>query len=228
MSNLEPEVIFADDHILVIDKPAGLLSHASADKGRPHAEAWVRSWLKREGRPARLHLAHRLDAATSGLLLFVLNPALNGAVTELFASHEVERRYYAICARTDPSLSLPPRVEGHIAQVSKRPARWGSVKSGGQPAATTFELISEAEYTLHVEASPITGRTHQIRIHLAEAGLPIIGDKLYAGRLPRAVPTSRRLLLHAQALSFIHPLSGARVELRARLPADFNDLRFQR
>lgn len=222
-------MLFQDDVFLVIDKPAGLPSHATPDPERPHAEEWVRSWLREAGMPDRAHLAHRLDAATSGVLVFVHDPANTETVTALFRSRAVEKQYYAICGRLADAPEQPPElVDNHLGPLRGRPARWGVVRSGGKRAITRVEVVASSPRCVHVRAFPATGRTHQIRVHLATSGFPILGDRLYATGLPPSAPSAARLMLHAQSLTLPHPLTGERMVWEAPLPAAFSDPRFQR
>jgi len=189
--------------LLIVCKPPGLAVHATVDEGRPHLEGAVRRWVQaRGGRHASLH--HRLDVDTSGLVVFVTDRALDKAVGALFAEHRIDKRYQAVVR---PLGDAPPdrwRTENFLGRdKNARATRYTAVRSGGKKAITEFEVLERRrDGTVVVEARPITGRAHQIRVHCAEAGWPIVGDRFYGdGEGPR-------LMLHAWRLCFEHPRGG--------------------
>ncbi|MGH1341891.1 MAG: RluA family pseudouridine synthase [Nannocystales bacterium] len=194
--------------LLVVSKPAGLAVHATVDPARPHLAGAVLSWVKaRGGADAALH--HRLDVDTSGLVLFATDAALNRAISEMFSNHTVDKHYRAV---VQPSGQAPPdtwKVENFLGRDKESKAtRYRAVRSGGKKAITNFEVLERrTDGTILVEARPVTGRAHQIRVHCAEAGWPIVGDRFYGG------DKSPRLMLHAQRLCFEHP-RGGRVDVQ--------------
>ena len=216
------DLIFRDDHLLAINKPAGLPCHANA-AGKPHALGLVTALLQREGRETPPILLHRLDEDTSGVLVFALTAAANRSLSRQFADRRTDKIYLALVAGTPPERCtvrnfLKAKVRG----------RTLAVRSGGQPAETRCRCLWQGEDIALVACKPLTGRTHQIRVHLAGEGLPILGDRLYGG--PTAVPQDgnplrlSRHLLHAAALSFTHPGSGAPCTISAPLPDDMQAL----
>ncbi|MBX3017712.1 MAG: RluA family pseudouridine synthase [Bdellovibrionaceae bacterium] len=210
-----PEIIYRDEDLLVVNKPAGLLSQQSLDKRRPHVVSWVERHL---GVKAALH--HRLDKDTSGVLVLGLSKRVNAKLTDLFRDHEMRKTYWALAKPRPEDARTEFSVLNHVAPVrdaKKKLLRMVEVRSGGWKAETDFRVLARAEGFDWIEAKPKTGRTHQIRIHLAGVKRPIWGDFLYGGK-NEGYP---RLMLHARVLEFPHPFSGDTLELVAPAPADF-------
>ena len=163
-------------------------------------------------------LVHRLDRETSGVTVFARTKAAAAALAEAFRAGAAEKTYLALCARA------PAPPHGRIdAPLGKDPARAGlrRVDPRGDPSATTYRTLRSTPSAALVEARPETGRTHQIRVHLAELGAPLLGDARYGG--PRrvgevAVP---RVMLHARRLALRHPATGALLAFEAPVPEDF-------
>lgn len=219
-------VLYEDAWVIVVDKPPGLPTPPTVDPGRPSLFAAVRAWLsERAGREAYLGLHQRLDRDTSGVVLFAKDPRVNPALADAFARHEVVKTYHALVG---VPVKPPPRewrVCSSLAAVGKgAQARVRSVVDGGSPAETAFAVREVLDRGLLIEAVPRTGRKHQVRVHLAEAGLAILGDDLYAGRGPvsRDVP---RLMLHAVRLELLHPATGAPLVIESPYPEDFRRVR---
>jgi len=213
-------VLFRDEHLLAIAKPAGLPCHPTV-AGRCNALDIVAALLHREGRDAPPILLHRLDADTTGVLLFALSREANRALADQFAQHTLQKIYLALVSGVPPATF---RVENHLKAGPR--GRTVAVTSGGAPARTDFRtLAAGADFAL-VEACPETGRTHQIRVHLAGAGHPLLGDRLYGGtdqlEMSGQRALFRRHLLHAWQLDFQHPVDG-RMLISAPLPEDFAD-----
>jgi 23S rRNA (cytosine1962-C5)-methyltransferase len=207
-----PCLIFEDDHLLVLNKPAGLNTHGPS----PFAGEGLYEWLRhREPRWASLAIIHRLDKDTSGLILFTKTPLANRALTEQFTRRSVRKKYVLLTDRAVPSKSF--EVKSSLVRVGDRyQSRPGSI--GAEQAQTRFTVLGKqgthqlGPGTL-VQAEPLTGRTHQIRVQAAEKGFPILGDSLYGGS-PAA-----RLCLHATELTIQHPFSGK--ELTFQAPPSF-------
>ena len=180
------------DGLLVVNKPSGLLSHASADKSRDNLVDLVRA-SREEG--SELTLQHRLDRDTSGLVLFTTEASTRVIVAQQFEARNVCKEY--LCWVKGQRLQSSWSIEAPLTERS------GRVKVGpGKPSRTDFRLLRrQGEYCL-LEARPVTGRKHQIRAHLAHLGLPIIGDTLFGGA------EASRLMLHAYRLSLSHPAIG--------------------
>jgi 23S rRNA (cytosine1962-C5)-methyltransferase len=222
---MAPCVIFEDEHLLVVHKPAGWNTHAPG----PHAGEGIYDWLRhREPRWATLAILHRLDKETSGVLVFGKTPAANRSLTEQFTEHRVHKKYLLLTDRPVPKNEFT--VKTALVRVGEKYAS-RPPRAGAEIAETRFKLFNEmlqvgravpspprrgedtAPYQC-VEAAPLTGRTHQIRVHAAESGFPILGDTLYGGT-PAAW-----VFLHAAEIAFAHPATGKPVTFRA--PANFD------
>lgn len=227
------QVLYEDESVIAVAKPAGLQVHASADSSRADLFTLVRQYLRGRG-GAYLGLHHRLDRDTSGLVLFAKAETANAGLARQFERREVEKVYHAVTVGTARGAGGTPlrgvrtawRLENRLALVGKgRHARMASVDGDeGQAAVTTFRVLRVLGAALLVEARPETGRKHQIRAHLRESGLPILGDARYGGppRLGRLqIP---RAMLHAWRLSLRHPLTGAPLEMTCGYPPDFRTL----
>ena len=196
-------MVFEDDDLLVVNKPPGWNTHAPA----PHAGEGIYDWLKhREPRWARLAIIHRLDKDTSGLLVFGKTPEANRSLTRQFTDREVHKQYTLVTDR--PVLREAFTVISAIVRAGdhyvSRPQ-----SADDDRAETRFRVIRREGAHTWLEAEPVTGRTHQIRVHAAAEGLPILGDALYGGS------AAARLHLHAAALEFRHPRSGELLRLAA-------------
>ena len=209
--------LHADDALLVLVKPAGLLSvpGRGADKQDCASARAQQQW------PGAL-VVHRLDMATSGLLLMARTPDVQRALGHAFAQREVEKHYQAIvqgCMSAPESQGGWGDIELPIAaDWERRPLRVIDHERG-KASHTRWRVLAmdEAAQTTRLELSPITGRTHQLRLHLAAIGHAILGDALYADTTTQA--RAPRLLLHATRLAFTHPTNGAWVQFA--LPPDF-------
>ena len=207
------ELVFADSCLLVFNKPAGLL----AVPGRGEDKQDCLSRRAQAHYPDAL-IVHRLDMATSGLMLMARGPAMQRSLGKLFETREVHKRYVAVVdGQLDPA-GHPPATDhsggwGLIdlpiaADWPRRPLRIID-QAAGKPSQTRWRVLAfdKAANSTRVALEPVTGRSHQLRVHLQALGHPILGDLLYA---PAAVQArAPRLLLHACALRFLHPVSGA-------------------
>jgi pseudouridine synthase, RluA family len=229
---LTPErVLFEDEFIIVVDKPANFPTEATIVKTRDHLQAAVVRYLSRNTGTAEPYvgLHHRLDRETSGVILFSKQRSANSALHRMFLERTVHKRYQALVIRPGKKPGKEFSVENMLGRISPKsaPGKWGSVKQGGEPARTDFIILGEHDFGLHVLAIPLTGRTHQIRVHLAGLGMPILGDTLYGG--PSVLDESSRspsckiprVMLHAASLTFPHPVNGNEITVEAPLPEDF-------
>jgi 23S rRNA (cytosine1962-C5)-methyltransferase len=202
-----PCVILEDDDLLVVNKPPGWNTHSPA----PHAGEGIYDWLKhREPRWARLAIVHRLDKDTSGLLVFGKTVAANRSLTAQFTAREVHKQYTLVTDRSVPEDEFT--VVSAIARAGER-YRALPMSDGADAAETRFHVTRREAGCTWLAAVPVTGRTHQIRVHAAARGYPILGDGLYGGS------PARRLHLHATVLQFRHPRSGEPLSLT--VPPDF-------
>jgi 23S rRNA (cytosine1962-C5)-methyltransferase len=206
-----PCVIFEDEHLLVVHKPAGWNTHAPS----PFAGEGIYDWLKhREPRWSSLAILHRLDKETSGVLVFGKTPLANKSLTEQFTARHVHKKYFLLTDRKVPQKEFT--VKTSLVRAGEKYAS----RDGGELAETKFQLAPDSELKIKnsklkiVSASPLTGRTHQIRVHAAESGFPILGDTLYGGT------ASARVYLHAAEIEFSHPATEKSVKFFA--PVDFD------
>jgi 23S rRNA pseudouridine1911/1915/1917 synthase len=206
-------IAYEDDHVLVVDKPAGLVVHPAAG----HASGTLVQALAGRsagGDPERQGIVHRLDRDTSGLLVVARTEEAYEGLRALVARRELEREYLTL-VRGRPR-SRTGRIEAPIGRDRRDPTRRSLDTDAPKDAITHFELVEllddQALLRVHLE----TGRTHQIRVHLAAIGLPVVGDPVYGA----PEPALRRQFLHAARLAFDHPVTGRRVEVVSPLPAD--------
>lgn len=219
-------ILYEDGWVIAVDKPPGLPTPPTVDPGRPSLFAAVRAWLsERAGREAYLGLHQRLDRDTSGVVLFTKDPHVNPGLAHAFAHHHVVKTYHALVG--PPGRRLPRRwqVRSLLAAVGKgAQARVRSVEDGGSPSETAFAVREILAGGLLIEARPRTGRKHQIRVHLAEAGLAIVGDDLY-GKGSSARLEVPRVMLHAVRLELLHPMTRAPLVIESPYPEDFRQVR---
>ncbi|HEV2686779.1 MAG TPA: RluA family pseudouridine synthase, partial [Actinomycetota bacterium] len=214
-------VVYEDEHLLVVSKPAGLVVHPAP--GHPSGTL-VNALLARAGAaPAggeadRPGIVHRLDAGTSGLMIVAKDEEAHAALTGALAAREVTRIYLALVEGTPDTDTMT--IDAPIGR-SPHDRKKMAVVAGGRPAVTEIKVLERFSDTALVEARPITGRTHQIRVHLKAAGHAVAGDRVYGrnGTLAAALGLERPFL-HAARLSFEHPSTGARIELEDPIPAD--------
>ncbi len=202
-------IIFRDDHLLVLDKPSGLL----AVPGRGPELADCLSVRVQGVFPAAL-VVHRLDRDTSGVFLMALTPAAQRELGRQFEARTVEKCYEAVVH------GVPREVEGTIELPLRkdfdRPPRHMVDLEQGRAAVTGYRVLESTGDRSRLELSPLTGRSHQLRVHLAAIGHPILGDPLYAEEAVRKL--APRLMLHAESLSLRHPVSGEVLRWSAPLP----------
>ncbi len=208
--------VHIDEHLLTLDKPAGLL----AVPGRGADKADCLSTRVQASYPEAL-IVHRLDQATSGLLLMARGLAMQRALSRAFERREVNKSYIAVAAGR---LGTAPGDSGEIdlpliADWPRRPLQKVD-HNEGKPALTRWRVLAyhsiAGQVATRLQLLPVTGRTHQLRVHLAAIGHPLLGDALYAP--PEVCGTAPRLLLHAERLTLVHPASGAEMDLRVPAP----------
>ncbi len=230
-TRFEPEaipldIVHEDDDVLVLDKPAGLVVHPAA--GNPDGtllNALLHHCPDLAGVP-RAGIVHRLDKDTTGLMVVAKTLAAQTALVEQLQARTVSREYDAVCLGVMTSGGTVDAPIGRHPKDRKRQA----VHSGGKPAVTHYRVVERFRAHTHVRCRLETGRTHQIRVHLAHRRFPLVGDPLYGGRLKLPAGAGEglktllrefpRQALHARKLAFLHPGSGETVEFRAPLPDD--------
>ena len=211
--------MFEDPHLLVVSKPAGLLTHPIPSRRTGTLVNRLLALgipLSRAGGEDRPGIVHRLDVGTSGLLIVAKDDETHHALSAMFRRHSVDRRYLAL-------VRGQPEQDRFLieAALARQRSRIRVRTATGKEAATEIHVRERLPRASLVEARPRTGRTHQIRVHLAAIGHPVLGDRAYGG----GGDDARRLgldrpFLHSWRLSFDHPVTGGRIDLEDPLPRD--------
>lgn len=215
------DVTFCDAQVVVVRKPAGVSTVPWQDEPGPTVDEMVRTWLgsRSKGRGvAPLGIVHRLDKETSGLVVFARTWVAKKSLSSQFRFHTVWRRYLGIAhgdvrAQTIRSELLDDRGDG-----LRGSARSG--QRGGRPSVTHVEALEVLQGATFVACRLETGRTHQIRVHLSEAGHPLVGERVYVRRFEGPTIPAPRLMLHAAELGFVHPVSGETMRFEQPMPDD--------
>lgn len=231
----ELPIVHEDPHLVVVDKPAGMVVHpASVVRGGTVSERMEARYgplpdVQGADRPG---VVHRLDADTSGLLVLARTAEAGERLVALFRARRVEKLYLAL-VYGDPRFDSD-WIETPIGRAPGRHDRMSTVPAGpggkGREAATFYEVRERLGEFALLAIRPRTGRMHQIRVHLSSIGHPLLGDRLYHGgrrslpRLPAGAPALGRHALHAAGLAFEHPATGERLDLEAPLPRDLDEL----
>jgi 23S rRNA pseudouridine1911/1915/1917 synthase len=234
------DIVFEDDVLIVVNKPAGMVTHPAYG----HYTGTLVNALLHHGQaglsavndPSRPGIVHRLDKETSGLLIVAKNDSVHAHLASQFSRRDIEREYRAVVWGTfgDQRSGVIDAALGRSASDRKKIA----VRKEGKNAVTTFRVIEEFEFLSLISLKLLTGRTHQIRVHLHHIGHPVFGDPTYGGRRIAWGPTTparrdivHRLLeimprqaLHAKTLGFIHPVTREAMRFDSELPADFAEL----
>ncbi len=207
-------IVFEDQDLLVVDKPAGLLTSTVVREKRATALAILRRYLAATDPRARLGLIHRLDKDACGLLVFSKNDLAYRSLKSQFFKHSVERIYVAI---TD-GLPTPPagRVQNRLVELPDGSVRQSHRPGQGETATTDYRLIAKGNGQAAARVELRTGRKHQIRVHLSQRGAAIVGDSVYNSK-----STPGRLMLSAVVLGFVHPRSGQAMQFEQMIPKDF-------
>ncbi|MDH4272136.1 MAG: RluA family pseudouridine synthase [Candidatus Aminicenantes bacterium] len=217
------DVIFSDEHIIVLNKPAGLVVHPGAgvtDGTLVNALIHHFPGIDRVGHPERPGIVHRLDKETSGIMVVARSAKAYTELKRQFKAREVEKVYLGLVwghlqteeGRIDWALGRHPRHRQKISIRTKKP----------RAALTLYSVKKILDDLSLLEIKPVTGRTHQIRVHFAAAGHPIVGDTRYGGR--DKTGKYKRLYLHAWHIVFAHPVSKALLEFYSPLPQEFQDI----
>lgn len=207
--------VFEDGHLLVVDKPAGMVVHPGA--GNPSGtlvNALLARGIAGGDDPARPGVVHRLDRDTSGLLVLAKDEVSYRGLVERLSARRVERVYRALAV--GGGLPGTGTVDSPVGRDPKNPTLMAA--GVGKPAVTHFEVLREAAGHSMLRVRLETGRTHQIRVHLSAIGHPVYADPLYGEAV-----SGRRLWLHAERLSFEHPVTGEPLEFEAPVPEDLRE-----
>lgn len=236
---IDLEIAYEDAHLIVIDKPVGLVVHPAP--GAPSGTLvnallhHCGGTLSGIGGRLRPGIVHRIDKDTSGLLVVAKSDTAHRGLAERFADHSIERRYLAVVhGHPDPAeprlrhlagISWEPggvlRIEGNIGRHPGDRKRMAVLSANGKPAVTRARVLERFDRASLVECRLETGRTHQIRVHMAFAGHPLAGDTVYGRRRSEgALGTFARQALHAETLGFIHPVTGEPLRFTSPLPDD--------
>jgi 23S rRNA pseudouridine1911/1915/1917 synthase len=226
------EIVFEDEHLLVVDKPAGMVVHPAAGNfdgtlvnALLHHCAGRLSGI---GGVARPGIVHRIDKDTSGLLVVAKTDVAHEGLAGQFARHSIERRYLAVAS----GIPIPPAgtIDAPLARSSANRKKMAIVEEArGKRAVTRYRIVRPLADAALVECRLETGRTHQVRVHMASIGHPLLGDPVYG----RAKPAQRELLkrlnfqrqaLHAAVLGFVHPVSKQNLSFESVLPSDIQEL----
>jgi 23S rRNA pseudouridine1911/1915/1917 synthase len=216
------DVLYSDEHVVAINKPAGMVVHpAVGNRKGTLVNAILHAFPRAEwpGAPERAGIVHRLDRDTSGVILVALSVTALEAISKQFRDRTVEKEYLALVRG---SVAKAGSIDAPIGRHPRDRKRMSTAARKGRSAVTQYEPLERFEGATLLLVRPRTGRTHQIRVHLATAGWPIVADPIY-GRGDRAARRiMSRLALHAWRLRFDHPVSGARMTVTAPLPSDFD------
>lgn len=222
------DIVFEDDDLIVVNKPAGLVVHPAAG----HADGTLvnallhhcRGRLSGIGGVERPGIVHRIDKDTSGLLVVAKSDSAHEGLAKLFATHDIERKYFAIVS----GVPAPPigSVRTQIGRSTINRKKMAVLpENKGRHAVTHYRLVENFAKTALVECTLETGRTHQVRVHMAHIGHPLIGDAVYSNRQnPYKIGPNQskfnRQALHAASLGFIHPVTGETLRFDSSLPED--------
>ena len=234
-TRLSPEamplkVVYRDRALFVIDKPAGLVAHPGAGNPRHTLQNALLALDPKLALVPRAGLVHRLDKDTSGLLLVARTPEAHTALAAAMSAREITREYLALCSGVmTGGGTIDEPIGRHRTQRTRM-----AVRSDGRPAVTHYRVVQRFRAHTLVRVTLDTGRTHQIRVHLAHVGFPVVGDPVYGGRrrlpagatpaLAKELRTFARQALHAARLRVVHPLTGREMEWEAPVPSDMQRL----
>lgn len=219
--NIPLKIIYEDESILVIDKPVGLVVHPGAGNKKGtlvHALLGRKSTLSSLGGSVRPGIVHRLDKDTSGLLIVAKDNFSHRVLQAQFASRSLSKTYVALVkgrleyeeGRLEQPLARDPKIRQKMA-VSR--------EDSAKPAQTLYKVLKRFRYATLVELKLITGRTHQIRVHMQHLGHPVVGDTLY-GVASLSTPCPPRLALHASKIEFLHPKTGKLMKVESPIPPE--------
>lgn len=223
------EILYMDEHLVVVNKPSGMVVYPAAG----HSSGTLMNVLlyhckklEAPGGPLRPGIVHRLDKDTSGVMVVALDSAAYYSLAEQFKQRTINRRYVALI------YGNPKENSGHISLAIGRSEtdrkKMSTRVRRGKEALTIWKVIERFRHTAFIEAKLRTGRTHQIRVHFASIGHPVLGDRAYGKKIEmetkeRGKLTFPRQMLHAESLGFIHPVTGEYLEFHSPLPEDMEE-----
>ncbi|MEK7112422.1 MAG: RluA family pseudouridine synthase [Patescibacteria group bacterium] len=231
---MEPNIIYEDESLLVLDKPSGwIVNEAETTTDQPVVQNWLKENFQFSifnFQELRNGIVHRLDKETSGILIVAKTKEAFVSLQEQFKSRKVEKAYTALVhGKVEPKGG---EVEVPVGRLPWRKDRFG-VLPGGRASKTSYGAVGyyqkENETFSLVEARPKTGRTHQIRIHFKYLGHPVVSDEFYAGRKTARKDRTwcPRLFLHASQIKFIHPVSHKSMEFHSELPGNLKEILYK-
>lgn len=214
------EILYEDEHLIAINKPAGMVVHPAPGH---HRGTFVNALLFHCkqidcGDPLRPGIVHRLDKDTSGILIAAKTRTVHAGLTDLFAKRKIEKTYLAICIGV-PKESL---IDMPIARHPFRRKEM-TVCMQGKTSKTLCRVLAQNHSLSLVKLEPLTGRTHQLRVHLKHIGTPILGDEIYGNAIINKKFSTRRQLLHAYFIKFFHPITQQIFSLTAPIPEDLRE-----
>ena len=211
-------VAYEDEHLLVVDKPAGLVVHPAAGHRGPTLAGALAGRAGGGDDPARAGIVHRLDRDTSGLMVVAKSEQAFAALRAMVIGRELDRRYLALVEGRPPSAS--GTVDAPLGRDRRRRSLRSTDSDRPRPAVTHFRVLESLVRTTLLEVRLETGRTHQIRAHLSEIGHPVCGDLAYGGDASRSRLGLTRHFLHSNQLGFRHPIVGEKLNCESKPPAE--------
>jgi 23S rRNA pseudouridine1911/1915/1917 synthase len=221
--SLEPEnipldILYEDEHLLAINKPAGMVTHPAPGH---YTKTFVHALLYHckslpNADTLRPGIVHRLDKDTTGILLAAKTVEAHQKLVEMFCARQLEKLYLAICVGTPGDGTIEAPIKRHPTKRKEM-----AIDPEGKPAISTCKVVAYDGKLSLVEVQLITGRTHQIRVHLKHKGAPILGDAVYGSPAWNKKYETSRQMLHAWSLKFRHPVTGAAISLKAPIPDDY-------
>ena len=227
--NIELDIIFEDEHIIILNKPAGLTVHPGAGQPDSTLANGLHFYNEDLNKIPRLGIVHRLDKDTSGIMVVAKTLTSHTSLVKQLQERSVSRTYHAI---VDGNIISGGTISNHIGRDPKKRTAMAVVDTGKE-AITHYRVKNKYKHHTLVEVKLETGRTHQIRVHMASIKHPIVGDKTYGKKIIRSnssvelknlLAKQKRQALHAKELKFIHPITNNWIEFSAPYPADFENL----
>lgn len=219
--NIPIDILYQDSDVVIVNKPCGMVVHPAAgneDRTLVNALLYHVKDLSGIGGEMRPGIVHRLDKDTSGLILIAKNDKAHTVLSEQFKERSMEKHYRAVAFGNFPNESglIDAPIARHPVDRKKM-----AIVPGGKPSQTEWKVLEHLRSAAYLDVHLLTGRTHQIRVHMYSIGHPLLGDRIYAPNIKTSTHIPR-LMLHAYSLSFTHPTSLERITLTAPLPEKFS------